>query len=378
MSLLADSNEVLRQGGAADGCTLIKRVSVGDRVDEDNKIIPLYMHPLGLVEAFLHHGACMEGLLSGTGISEASLQRKDMKISYAQQCQLIKNGIKACNLPGLGLRVGQQMDWCYSGSVGGAVYCSTSLAEAKAAFRRYFLIAQPQYRRLFSRLDCYRDRGNRLVTLIRTVADESIEPELARFELEYRLATTAKLYDLCGNKSVDGASVVVGLHYAEPTHAALYQALPCDVTFNCAQSYIAAPVPFLTERWRPLRAHLFDRLMQQCEAEFQVAEQGSTYAEKVYWCISTHFHSELSIEAVAGIIGFSARSLARRLALEQTSFRQIFNHVKMELVTLHLEFSSLQFDDIAELAGFSCSSSLRRAVRAWRRATRHTNDQVNK
>lgn len=345
-----------------------ERVSVGDRVDEGSKIIPLHMHPLGLVESFLYFGARMDNLLRDTDISEALLQRQDVKISYAQQCQIIRNGIEDCALPGLGLRVGQYLDWCYSGSVGSAVYCSTSLAEAKTAFRRYLLMAQPHDKPIFSSLDCYREKGGLFVHLLRTVADERTEPELARFELEYRLAVSTRLYDICGNKSVGNASVAVGLHYPEPAHATLYQELRCNsVRFNCAQSYIAAPEPYVTEVWRPLRARLFARLMQQCEAEFEAANPKLAYAEKAYWCISAHFHPTLSIETVAGLLGLSVRALSRRLALEQTSFRQILHHVKMEFVCLHTQFSSLQLENVAELAGFSSTSSLRRAVRTWRK-----------
>lgn len=325
------------------------------------------MHPAGLVEAFLYYGSRMDDLVRSTGISEALLQRQDVKISYAQQCQLIRNGIKSCGLPGIGLRVGQYLDWCYSGSVGGAAYCSTSLAQAKAAFRRYGLIAQPHYKNIYSSLNCYHEKDDILVYLLRTVADASKEPDLARFELDYQIATTARLYDLCGHKSGGSTLITVGLPYPEPAHIALYQQLPCDtVKFNCARSYIAAPSSFVSGVWRPLRAHLFDRLLRNCESELAAADPNSAYAERVYWCVSTHFHPALSISAVANMLGLSVRALSRRLALEQTSFRNILHHVKMEFVCLHIQYSSLQPEDIAELTGFSSSSSLRRAIKAWR------------
>lgn len=333
----------------------------------EDKIIPLHMHPLGLIETFLYFGATRQALLRGVGISDASLARREIQINYAQQCQLIKNGIKACGLNGLGLRVGLHQDWCHSGSVGNIVTCSTSLREANAAFRRYALIAQPHDKVLFSSIDSYMDQNNVLVSLVRTLADEREEPELARFELEYRMAVAARLYNLCGNARLRAGAVHLGFHYAEPANTEFYQELPCAaIQFNCARSYIAAPRDYVTEVWRPLRAHCFARLMKQCEAEFENANLSCTYAEKVRWYLSAYFHAEQTIDDVAGALGLSVRGLSRRLALEKTSFRQLFHSVKMELVCLHLRYSSLQVNDIAELTGFSCSSSLRRAVRSWR------------
>lgn len=328
------------------------------------------MHPAGLMEAFIFYGARMDDLVRGTGFSEASFERQDVKISYLQQCQLIKNGLKACGLPDLGLRVGQYLDWCYCGSVGEAVYCSTSLAGAKAAFRRYLLIAQPHYQHIYSSLDCYHDKRGMLVHLLRTVADANREPDLARFELECRLAMMTRLYELCGNKSCGNALITIGLHYPEPAESKCYKGLFCNtIKFNCAHSFIAAPVAYVKDVWRPLRAQLFHKLMQQCEADFEVAEPKSTYAEKVYWCVSAHFHPALTMEDTAHLLGLSVRAFSRRLALEQTSFRQIFHRVKMELVCLHIRYSSLQPEDIAELVGFSSPSSLHRAIRTWRGTT---------
>ncbi len=84
-------------------------------MDVNSKVIPLHLHPLGFIEAFTHFDADLGQLLSNTNINENMLSSKDVKISYAQQHQLIKNGIRLCNKPGIGLlqsRIPFFINWC--------------------------------------------------------------------------------------------------------------------------------------------------------------------------------------------------------------------------------------------------------------------------
>ena len=60
-----------------------------------------------------------------------------------------------------------------------------------------------------------------------------------------------------------------------------------------------------------------------------------------------------------------SRTLTRKLAKEGTSFREILQEVKMEIACRHICYSELSLDAIAEMMGFSCGASLRRAVKNW-------------
>jgi AraC-like DNA-binding protein len=60
------------------------------------------------------------------------------------------------------------------------------------------------------------------------------------------------------------------------------------------------------------------------------------------------------------------RALTRKLAKENTNFRNIFNQVRMGLACLYLRESHLSVGEVADVMGFSCPASLRRAVKSWR------------
>lgn len=335
-------------------------------MDFDKKVIPFELHPMGMIEVFSHLGAPLSSLLDGTELGPSALQMSGLKISYSQQARLIENALNCLQLPGLGLRVGLALGWQYNGSVAGIVSCSPNLADAGVAFRRYLQIAQPLYRLYFSQPDFYLDSGSYLVSPMRTLMDEAVAPELARFELEFRLALTLRFYDACGNKSVADPSVLVGLHYDEPDYVALYGDLPMTaIKFNCAQSYVAAQYDFFTTSWRPLRQSIYQRVINQCETEFADAGIETAYADKVRWLIGKSFNHEINLPQVADQLELSPRALTRKLAAEGTHFREIHNQVRMELTCLHVRSSNLPLAELADLMGFSCAASLRRAVKSW-------------
>jgi len=334
-------------------------------MDANAKVIPLSLHPTGFIEAFTHFGADLDDLLRDTGISRALLQHKNVRISYAQQAQLIRNGIALCRRPGLGLLVGLHFDWSYHGTLGYVVHCSPSLKEAGEAFYRYRMIAQPYYAVCAVRPAGYVDEDGLYVLPIDPFPLPQPDPDLSRFEVEFRLATTVRLWDACGNKSVPDPSVHVRLGFPEPSYADLFQRLPCSsVTFGCAQTQVAAHYNFIVREFRSFRRRAFQRLLEQCEIELRQSQLQPSYADQVRAYIGLNFNRPVSLEETAKVLGMTPRALNRRLSAENTTFRAILSDVRLQWTLHHLRQSRLGVDEISRLMGFSCGASLRRAVKA--------------
>jgi AraC-like DNA-binding protein len=335
-------------------------------MDADAAVIPLQLHPLGFIEAFTQLGADLEGILHDTGIRPAMFDQPRARISYAQQARLIANGLARCRKPGLGLLVGQKFDWSYYGTVGGVVHCSPSLRAAGEAFQRYLMLAQPWYAFRGRRPTTYLDVDDMIIDPLDCFPAGGVSATLQQFEREFRLAIQLRIWELCGNKSVPDTSVHVCLSHSEPSYSHLYRALPCNsVQFNCARSYIAAHRGFVLEPFRPFRRRAFDRIVQHCEAELRDARLEPGYTAKVRWHLFAGFNKRPTLEEVAAMLAVTPRALTRRLAAERQNFRDIAHEVRMELTAHHLRCSRLSVEQIAELMGFSCASSLRRAIRNW-------------
>jgi AraC-like DNA-binding protein len=335
-------------------------------MDADAAVIPLQLHPLGFIEAFTQLGAGLAALLRGTGISHSMLDDPRARISYAQQARLIANGLSRCRRPGLGLLVGQMFDWSYYGTVGGVVQCSPSLRAAGEAFQRYLMIAQPWYAFRGRRPTTYLDLDGMIVDPLDCFPAGGVSLPLRQFEGEFRLAVQLRIWDSCGNKAAPNTSIQVCLNHPEPGYAQLYHALPCSaVHFDCPRSYIAAHRHFVLEPFRPFRRRAFDRIIQRCEQELSESQVEPSYQAKVRWHLFAGFNQRPPLNEIASMLSVTPRALTRRLASERATFREIAHEVRMELTAHHLRCSRLSVDQIAELMGFSCASSLRRAIRNW-------------
>lgn len=335
-------------------------------MDADAAVIPLQLHPLGFIEAFTQLGANLTSLLRGTGISHARLEDPRARISYAQQARLIGNGLARCRQPGLGLIVGQMFDWSYHGTVGGIVQCSPSLRAACEAFQRYQMIAQPWYAFRGRRPTAYLDLDGMIVCPLDCFPAGGASAPLRQFESEFRLAVQLRIWDACGNKSAPDTSIHVCLSHGAPAYAHLYRALPCtSVRFDCPRSFIAAHRHFVLEPFRPFRRRAFERIVQRCEQELNESRVEPSWQAKVRWHLFAGFNKRPPLKEIASMLSVTPRALTRRLASEDATFRGIAHEVRMEITAHHLRCSRLSVDQIAELMGFSCASSLRRAIRNW-------------
>ncbi|SDR70223.1 AraC-type DNA-binding protein [Halopseudomonas xinjiangensis] len=346
-------------------------------MDSNTRIIPLHLHPLGFIESFVQFGAPLPALLQQTGIELHMLDSPTAKISYNQQLRLLHNGISLCHTPGLGLLVGMNWDWAFHGTVGFVTQCSPSLREAGEAFHRFSMIAQPYYMVSVAKPLGYVDANDTYVLPIRCFQTSDAPAEMVQFELEFRLAMSLRLWDACGNKKVARPDVHVELAQPEPRHAALYRQLPCkSVTFGCTESRIAAHQQFYSEPFRPYRRALFEQLIARCEEELRLTGLQISTAAAVHMHIRSHFSRQLqfpaspdriyrpvSLEDTAQALHMTPRTLARRLTDENTSFRRIQHDFRIEATLYHLKASRLGVEEIAELMGFSCASSMRRAVK---------------
>lgn len=80
--------------------------------------------------------------------------------------------------------------------------------------------------------------------------------------------------------------------------------------------------------------------------------------------LSSSLH-ELSEDQIAAALFMSKRTLARQLAADGTSFREIRDAILSEQARRYLTDSTLSVDAIATLLNYHDSSNFRRAFKRW-------------
>lgn len=127
--------------------------------------------------------------------------------------------------------------------------------------------------------------------------------------------------------------------------------------------------PFLTSNeplWSAFEPELRRRLAD--------LEGAVTTAKRVQAALMEGLPSGLfSMEAIAGKLSLSKRTLQRRVAAEGTSYQEILNETRRALARHYLEQSTLPAAEIAFLLGFEEPNSFYRAFRGW---TGRTPDSV--
>lgn len=335
-------------------------------MDFDARLIPVHRHPLGFIEVFTELGASQSELLENTGISPTLFEMQEARISYNQWRTLLANGVRACPHPQLGLLAGLKFDWSFWGPMGFMIGCSPSLKHIAESFRRYMVTVQPFYALHAARSNSYLDKGNRVVEPINYVTSQDTDPVLKDFVRQFRLATTLRIWDECGNKSVADPEIHVCLDLPAPSSYEVYQQLPCQsLEFGCDDSTISGSIELVFKRFRPFRLRTYERLQRECEQELNRFSERFSFTERVRWHMRSHFAPELELHQVAEQLQLTPRSLSRRLSADGETFRSLLHEIRMEIALHHLRHSSLAVEEIADYTGFSCASSLRRAIKNW-------------
>lgn len=147
------------------------------------------------------------------------------------------------------------------------------------------------------------------------------------------------------------------------------KANPLEEYFGCPVKYRAArdvfvlraadlDLPFVTHN-----EELLQVLSRQADQE-PGSDQG--ILEQVRWVLKRLLAgSRPDLVMVAKELGMGERTLQRRITAEGTTFRQVLNDTRHELVRQYLGEASAEITEVAFLVGFEDANSFYRAFRAW-------------
>ncbi len=110
----------------------------------------------------------------------------------------------------------------------------------------------------------------------------------------------------------------------------------------------------------------FEYLLPQYLQLIAKIKKDNSLSDKVRMALLQMATPELpSMDAVAQIFGLSSRSLQRKLLKENTTFRNVVNHLKKDISILLLQHKSYLIKDIGYLLGYSESIAFSRAFKKW-------------
>jgi len=107
-------------------------------------------------------------------------------------------------------------------------------------------------------------------------------------------------------------------------------------------------------------------LAPQLENQLKAGQTKQSIPEQVKWVLKRLLSgSRPDVVMVAKELGVSARTLQRRITEEGTTFRQLLNETRRELVREYLANDSIEIAEVAFLVGYDNANSFFRAFRSW-------------
>jgi AraC-like DNA-binding protein len=297
-------------------------------------------------------------LLQGTGLStDILLPGDETLISGEQQLQVLENGWRMGNIPEFGLRVGRQLQPSAHGPLGFLTLSSPDLVTALKSLSDYLPTRIP-----FAQLNL--NQGPEWLDCSLRILLQA-QPEERRLLLEcFVMLVQAVMESLLGRKLSEAR---IQFDYPQPDYHAVYpDYLHSPVSF--AQSHNRIRLPAALARASNVsgdpQAHALAEAMCRRLLE-QTPTAAPSTSDRVRRLLLSKPAGTVSESDVARAMFVSKRTLARRLESEDSGFRQIREKVLAELATRHLQESELSVEAVAALLGYHDTSNFRRAFRRW-------------
>ena len=99
--------------------------------------------------------------------------------------------------------------------------------------------------------------------------------------------------------------------------------------------------------------------------------QGLSIAEHVRQLLRSSGTADCPVDTMAQHFFISSRTFTRRLASENTSYRQVQDEIRMELAARYLDDKSIRISEVARRLGYRNASNFIKAFKRWTGETPH-------
>lgn len=328
---------------------------------QDSYFIPssysrIVARELGLLERDLTR------LLQGTGLSRGILLPGDeTRLTGRQQLRVLENAWRMGGAPEFGLRLGRQLQPSTHGPLGYLALSSPDLITALISLRDFLPMRIP-----FAQLEVSLDQDWLRCSLAFKL---QAQPEERRLLLEcFALVIQSVVESVLGRKLTEAQ---LNFDYERPPYHKVYaQYLHCPIQFSQASNSFALPATLARVSNASGEPESYALAQDLCRKLLQQVPSSSlSMTDRVRRLLLSQPTGSVTEVDVARAMFVSKRTLARRLAQEQTGYRQIREGLLSELAARHLRESDLSVEAVAALLGYHDTANFRRAFRRWFKIT---------
>lgn len=308
-------------------------------------------------------------LYEGLNVNAEELKANDSRVFVTDAMVMAERALKLAGKDGLSFMLARELRVTIHGTLGFAALTSPTFAGALDSVRRYLQLRAP-----FLSMSQSETGEHVLVKLCTEFDVPSLYPFLAETVSATLVMLTEQLLDRSDAEKRGFAldhgklpGVNVRLSGAEPAYYRQFaDQLPVKFQYDQPDEMLVFPKTLLDVRMRLADADASRLARDECEFELQKAlkDQGDL-AMAVRNMLRMMPGPLPSLEAMAERFCVSSRTLKRRLAERETSYREIVESVLKDRAIQLLRYTNQSVSEIAYELGYADLSNFSRAFKKW-------------
>ncbi|WP_136420359.1 AraC family transcriptional regulator [Herbaspirillum sp. ST 5-3] len=322
-----------------------------DRIEPPHKIAVL-------VDILGEESVKPEDVLAGSGIDPLQVRAPETRISARQLLAVCRNALRLSRDPGVAIKAGKRIHVTHFGLYGYALLSSPTPRDAIDFALKYRPLAAPLVGLRFT------EDAGAAVWELSDALSLGTDSALFRFVLEFQLGTLLSLHSDILGRPVN--PVEIRTVYPAPPNAAEYEVLlRCPVRFAQPRNELRFSQDWLEQKLafaNPITAAL---VRETCDQLLTELKASSGLAGTVFNLLMERPGHFPDVEAVAGQLHMTSRTLRRKLQAQDTSYQSILTDVRKQLAIDYLRKTRMSTDDIAVSLGFSDAANFRHAFKKW-------------
>jgi len=312
----------------------------------------LFATELGLQEKSL------ADLLWRTGVDHPQfLFKNEAKLTINQYIQVVRNALRLSGDSAFGLRMGKRITPLTLGPLGFLISSSPDLQTALDSYRNFLPTRIP-----ISHITS-RQNGTDLEYIL--AIDVEVEEPLYRCIMETFSLSLISIVEFILARPLNEGHLYC--NFPKPDYYSQYREYThCPASFSAKEHKLVIPLEFCNSKNSYSDHCVYDVALKQCQdITTKIKSNADTTVHRVQTVLLSHPQGKLTESEVATALFISKRTLARRLQKENTSFREIQEHILSQMASDYLLNTKLPVETIAYLLNYHDGANFRRAFQRW-------------
>ncbi|MCP1644740.1 AraC family transcriptional regulator [Pseudomonas citronellolis] len=314
----------------------------------------------GLVDHLDRRGVAPQRLLAGVQLEPSILDQREARIAASVYVDLLELGLALSGDADLGLHLGEAVRPGHFGVLGYLLMSCATLGDA--------LHRQARYAELVGSLGRVELADEPPRAGHEPLVRHRWEPLLPRQQRQLAEETLA-CWLRFGHwiSGLQQAPLEVRFRHPAPADTTEHRRIfRCPVLFGQADNALVFPRRLLALPLGQADSQIQRTLDAYAGRLLESIRRGEGVLERARQCLAERLPEQaVDLEALAGELALSPRTLQRRLRDSGLSFSRLVDETRQQLVLHHLRDPALELADVASLVGFSETGSLARAFRRW-------------